>query len=222
MPYVGGRLIRLFAAAAIAMVACSLAADAGVDGPLATTLYVRPAGGEERLISEIARAASLPIGCEVSSEPQRERVGSSTLPSRTFRQALNDWMRLDPRYEQRDVGGIAVVRPRRAWGDRRDVLNQRVGPIEWRDVNRLEFLLRVTGLVGQRLDDDAARRDLGPRFSVVITGGSVLDVLNAGTRAAGTFAWVVESSAENIRVTALPYAPDSDGGLSRLSVRVRR
>lgn len=223
MPNILQRRRWRLATAAAAVAASAFVLDVRAQRPL--ELYVRPAAGAVQLISDISAGTAQPIGCEVSGDPMLDRTELAVLPARTARQALADWARLDPRYEWRDVDGVPVIRPQQAWSDRGDLLNRRVGPIEWRDVTMLQFLLRVAALMGQRLDDDSVEQYRKRRFSVTVRSGRVIDVLNGAARNAGTFSWVVEVTPSRVTATAIVYEREDgrrDAPPERISIGVLR
>jgi hypothetical protein len=204
-------------------IASSAAAQGGVDVPLASEVSLR-LDDDMAMVTTISRASVTPLGFERIASGSLDRTARAVLPARTIRQALNDWQRLDPRYEWRLLGNVPVLRSKEAWRDRRDVLNTPVSSINWQDITVLGFLLRVSGLVGHRLDDDSVGTDSSEmRFSVSLERGTMLQLLNEAATVHGGFAWVVEANERSVKFTAVALgSPAAAGMLGRQSITVRR
>ena len=150
------------------------------------------------LLSRVARVAVVPFGFESDSvSPLPASAGEiepHRIPAATVRAALDAFVTLDRRYEWRDAGGMYVVRTRTAWTDPGDVLNRPVPDLDWRDVSVLsayEGVARIlfpeeTGPVfpGIKMKDDRL-------FSARVSGGTLLDLLNAIALADGQLGWWV-------------------------------
>jgi hypothetical protein len=179
-----------------------------LDQPLATTTHIiyAPGGhlaapsdpGELGLLSRIARVAGVPFGFEADDADPRPATGVAVepheVPGGTLRAALDAFVALDPRYEWRDMNGVLVMRTRGAWTNRRDVLNQPVRDVDWRDVDVIAAFNRVARLLYPASPHDAFEgmtRAHDRPFSVHVSEGTLLDVLDAAVRADGELGWAV-------------------------------
>jgi len=199
--------MRLFAAIVLAL-GGSAAQASLVDKPLVATEHIiyAPAGplispsdaSEKGLLSRIARVAGVPFGFESDDRAPRP---STTVPvephyisASTLRAALDEFVRLDPRYEWRELGGVFVVRPISAWNDPSNALNRPAADIDWHTLNVVSGFDRVAHLLypDETSDVFAGLNGGGDRtFDVKVTGGTILDVLNAVARADGELGWSV-------------------------------
>jgi hypothetical protein len=99
-------------------------------------------------------------------------------------------------YDRRTFGDVVVVRPREAWQDRQNPLNQTVSEIEWSDVTAADAVFYVWPLVYGPLATWSSKppnlESADPRtFSVNLKSGTVLDVLIAVAHAHGRLGWFV-------------------------------
>src|SRR5713226_5738803 len=153
-----------------------------LDQPLATTTHIiyAPGGllaapsdpGELGLLSRIARVAGVPFGFEADDADPRPATGVAVEPHEvaggTLRAALDAFVALDPRYEWRDV--------------------------DWRNVDVIAAFNRVARLLYPASPHDAFEgmiRAHDRRFSVHVSEGTLLDVLDAAVRADGELGWAV-------------------------------
>lgn len=140
----------------------------------------------------LAAAAHAPIGFEaaVGGEPHPLTINASGKPLRAVLDAI---VAADDRYEWRDEGGVAVLRPTTAWTDRSNPLHRSVDAIRFEDVGVSEALQIAVALFGQDLHP-SNRTDLGDarRFDLDVPPGSVFEALNAIVRSHGSLAWSVE------------------------------
>jgi hypothetical protein len=202
--------MRWFALAAALVVASGRqegVSHAPLDQPLTATDHViyAPAGdlatpsdaSEIGLLSRIFRAAGAPFGFETDERNQRPTSGAPVEPhifaARTLREALDSFVKLDPRYEWRDANGVIVVRARAAWMDPRDALNQPVHDIDWSELDPVAAFNHVARLLYPDAHDPfEGLLPMGARrFDVRLRQGTVLDVLNAAARADGELGWIV-------------------------------
>ena len=179
-----------------------------LDRPLATTTHlvyapdgnlVAPSDASELgLLSRIARVAGVPFGFEADDVDPRPSTGLAVVPHEvpgaTLRAALDAFVTLDPRYEWRDANGVFVMRTRAAWTSSRDVLNQQVRDVDWRDLDVIAAFNRVARLLypaspHEAFEGMSANHDRP--FSVQVNGGTLLDVLDAVVRADGELGWAV-------------------------------
>jgi hypothetical protein len=179
-----------------------------LDRPLATTTHLiyAPEGNlaapsdasELGLLSRIARVAGAPFGFEADEVDPRPSTGVAVVPHEvsgdTLRAALDAFVTLDPRYEWRDANGVVVMRTRRAWTSTRDVLNQQVRDVDWRDLDVIAAFNRVARLLYPASPHEAFEGMSGRHdrpFSVQVSDGTLLDVLDAIARADGELGWAV-------------------------------
>jgi hypothetical protein len=225
----GMKRILILAAIAAAAAHGGTPADqerAPLDQPLTATNMVifAPAGdlsapsdaSELGLLSRVARLAGVPFGFEADEAAPRPTTGAAVeahdVSARTLRDALDGFVRMDSRYEWRDVRGVVVMRTHAAWSDSRNALNQPVRDVEWRDVDAIAAFNRVARLLYPDAARDPFEGMLAPRtglFSVQLHGGTLLDVLNAAARADGQLGWAVSygpaSSATRFTLTIGHY-----------------
>jgi hypothetical protein len=196
------------AAAAGALAAPRTPQTSPLDQPLASSSHIiyAPAGdlvapsdaSELGLLSRVFRAAGVPFGFEADEAAPRETTGAPVeahdVTARTLREALDGFVRMDPRYEWRDVQGVFVVRTRAAWSDARDALNRPVRDVDWTDLDPIALFNRVARLLYPDAPRDPFEGMLLSRarpFAVQLRQGTVLDVLNAAARADGQLGWAV-------------------------------
>jgi hypothetical protein len=158
-------------------------------------------------LSRVARVAVVPFGFESDSATPRTSSATAIEPhvvaAPTVRAALDAFVRLDPRYEWRDASGLYVVRTRTAWNDSGGILNRRIPDVDWRDVSLVSAYEGVARILfpqergsifsGIRVRDDRP-------FSVQVSGGTLLDLLNAIALADGQLAWWVRYGGPSDRV----------------------
>ena len=209
----GMKWILVPTAAALAAAHLAVAAGAGqerapLDQPLTSTnlIIFAPAGdlaapsdaSELGLLSRVARLAGAPFGFEADEAAPRPTTGAAVeahdVSARTLREALDGFVRMDPRYEWRDVRGVIVVRTRAAWSDARNVLNQPAPDVDWQDVDTIAAFNHITRLFYPDAARDPFEGMLPARtglFSVHVRGGTRIDVLDAAARADGQLGWAV-------------------------------
>jgi hypothetical protein len=163
--------------------------------------------GAMGFLSRVARVAVVPFGFESDSAAPRTSSATAIEPhlvaAATVRAALDAFVRLDPRYEWRDASGLYVVRTRTAWNDSGGILNRRIPDVDWRDVSLVSAYEGVARILfpqergsifsGIRVRDDRP-------FSVQVSGGTLLDLLNAIALADGQLAWWVRYGGPSDRV----------------------
>jgi hypothetical protein len=218
--------VLAFMAAASAPGTTSLSQPLPLDQPLTTTTHViyglpgdlgLPSDASEMgLLSRIAKVATVPFGFEADEAAPRPSAGAPVEPhyitAKTLREALDGFVALDPRYRWREVHGVFVVRTSRAWDDAGNVLNRRIREVHWHDLNIVAAFNRLAHLLypndsGEVFDARAAN-DVR-LFSVDVSDGTILDVLNAAAVADGELGWWVEygttSSPTRFRLTIGHY-----------------
>jgi hypothetical protein len=159
------------------------------------------------MVRSLALNAGIPIGVELA-RPSESVVTSVAAPrSRkvsSLADALTWFSAQSPGYEWRIIDSVVIVRPKVAWSDPHDPLNQ---PMERRQLDR-ETLPDVMQLVSHRLYGRGAS---APRraglLNGVFSGGSVLDLMAMATRLDGRSVWVVSyAPAWGSKTSKLPNA----------------
>lgn len=170
-------------------------AQSALDRPVGLDFFGKPLVIKKLTATEIgalAAATHVPMGFESagSGEPAVLKVPASGRPLRVVLDAI---VAADPRYEWRDEGGVAVLRPAAAWTDRDDFLYRGAAAIRFENVGVSDALQLVVGLFGGDLHP-SQRNGLGDvtRFNLDVPAGSVLEALNAIVRAHGALAWGIE------------------------------
>jgi hypothetical protein len=143
-------------------------------------------------VGALGGAAGVPMGFEaaVLGEPPPLHVEASGKPLRAVLDAI---VAADGRYEWREDGGVAVLRPAAAWTDRNNPLHRSVGAIRFDDAGASDALQIIVALFGQELHP-TQRNNLREtkRFTLDVPAGTVLDALDAIVRSHGTLSWGVE------------------------------
>jgi hypothetical protein len=154
---------------------------------------VRAYGISGPLVTEtIAAAADAPIGMEslLTNEGTLVYDAGVNLTGLTLRQALDTLVQIDPRYEWREVSGVPVVRPARAWSDPENPLFQPMPSIRLLDVTALAamnaFVTRFGGPPFASFADTRA-------FTVDLPAGiPAVGLLAEVSRAHGELSWLWE------------------------------
>ncbi len=202
--------MRLVVAIAIVLV-LGVAGDArmrqvqtsSLDRPVPNTvLSCKP---QPECVWQMAILLGLPLGFQSSkladsaagsapADSGRFRAPTDAAPATiTAREILTKFVPSDTGYEWRDMDGIAVVRPRSAWDDGGDILNQRVEAFDWLDVQLYQAMGRLADIgrfAGGKSSGPA--KDDSRFYTVHFNGGSVLQAINAVARVVGDMAWRVE------------------------------
>ncbi len=142
---------------------------------------------DRRNIGSLAEAANVPFGFEgVAASPQKHSIRTA---GRRLREVLDEMVAADPRYEWRDVDGVVVFRLTRYWSDDRSPLLSRVAGLSLRNVDASDAIKAVSRLLGQDVNGWVSDTRV---FSVEVPQGStLLESLNAITRAHGSMAWMI-------------------------------
>jgi hypothetical protein len=176
------------------------AADAGSDGPLLDRLVgtgrygdpIRAHTVNGQLAVTLANAVGVPIGFESLPATQRLSWFSDgiSLSGMTLRQALDVLVALDSRYEWRDMDGVIVLRPVRAWLSSENPLFRLMPAVALHEVPASAAIAQV----GSALAGAPEYNDLPDThtFSVDLPRGSLLDLLNPISRAHGELSWIWE------------------------------
>jgi hypothetical protein len=159
-------------------------------------------------LAALAEAIGGPAGLELLPPEVREsffapnRLPITGLP---LRDALLVLASRDPGYEARELDGVLVLRPPASWSDGAHPLLRPVRNVRLQNVTVGQAIQTITSLLGRK-------EPIGPmldtrRFSVVLTRGSILDLLNAVARAHGALSWMwEEQSARERTETGCRYA----------------
>ena len=95
---------------------------------------------------------------------------------------------LDPRYEWRDLDGVIVFRPVKAWTDRENPLFRLINSVRFDDATMSEAVGVVRSFLGSPFKEKPSFPD-NRRVSVDLPQGTVLDLLNALASAHGEMSW---------------------------------
>ena len=148
-------------------------------------------------------AAGVPSGIEQApqgSDPQRTSRGPGRTKlrfnGRIVRDVLNDFVAFDPRYEWREADGRLLIRPQTTRGTD-GLLQTRLPDLELRNVPLPDAMIRFSGMaltrehsymtVHYRQGETRSERTV----SVLLRHPTVLEALNALSRAAGSLSWTV-------------------------------
>ena len=161
-----------------------------------STLIVNDIDGHN--VISLAIAAKVPVGFE-ATVPVAGKFSIKTA-GRRLREILDEMVAADSRYEWREMEGVIVIRPARAWSAP-SPLNGLTGTVSLRNVVAAEALDAIARLIGQ-----TATGHFIPdshTFSVEVPSGwTFLEVLNAIVRAHGLLAWTLTPGAtRNVPVT---------------------
>jgi hypothetical protein len=145
------------------------------------------------IVGRISSLARVPIGIETLPAPRSPAPPANpdvaiTLTGRTVREAMNALVRLDPRYEWRDLDGVPTIRPKVSWGRADDPLSLLMRAVDV-DAARAGDALRLAGQ-GFGTPDDRSSGPADTRsFAIHTPAGTVLDFLTAVARAHGELCW---------------------------------
>ncbi|MDE3156626.1 MAG: hypothetical protein KGN76_16110 [Acidobacteriota bacterium] len=147
----------------------------------------------------IGRASHVPLGIEPSQHPlppppYEDPAAPPTevrFDDMTVRQAFDTLVKLDPRYGWRDLDGVAVLRPVRAWADPHHFLNRSIGTIKYDRTSPEDMLGRlVAWLYGEPPRRDALGvSQSGDSFPLEVKEGPILMALVATAKADGDMYW---------------------------------
>jgi hypothetical protein len=159
-------------------------------------------------LAALAEAIGSPTGLELLPPKVRESfVAPDRLPitGLPVRDALVVLASRDPGYEARELDGVLVLRPSASWSDSAHPLLRPVKSVRLQNATVGQAIGMITSLLGRK-------EPIGPmldsrRFSVVLTRGSILDLLNAVAKAHGGLSWMWEEhSARERKETGCRYA----------------
>ena len=185
-------LVSTLLAAVMAAPAAAQPALDRVLGNASSGLPLTISGQWPQLVGNIARAAGVPMGVE-SAELSLVPPSGTTLTGLTLRDAL-DTLARQAGYQWREMDGVIVLRPRRAWTALAHPLDGDMDPLRLDEVIAQQALAVACAVLGA---NDSALMAERRRFSVAFSGGRVIDFLNAVVRAHGALAWSFARTPQN-------------------------
>jgi hypothetical protein len=126
----------------------------------------------------------------VSRNVNQESIGS--VDGRTLRQVLDAVVAADPRYEWRDMDGVAVMRPVSSWARADHPFESAAAPVSLRDARVSQGLDVLMSAVRHTPSAYPTYGDES-RFSVEFPGGTLLELANAIVRGHGGLSWSITS-----------------------------
>jgi hypothetical protein len=146
-------------------------------------------------IADLAQAARLPLGLELApQEEARAAIKAVTLTGLTVRDALNEMIARDARYEWREVDGVIVIRPLAAWTQPDHPLSRETGPVHLDKARLIDAITYQQSLIepglrsGREPDHDGDER----RISVDLPNATHLALANAIAKSHGEVCWIYE------------------------------
>ena len=150
------------------------------------------AGQWPQLVGSLARATGVPIGVESVNLSLVPPVGTR-LTGLTLRDAL-DTLAREAGYEWREMDGVIVLRPRRAWVALSHPLDIEVEPVRLEEAIAQQALALACAVLGA---SDSPQMPERRRFSFTFPGGRLIDFLNAAAREHGSLAWSFARTPQN-------------------------
>jgi hypothetical protein len=144
-----------------------------------------------------AQASHTPMGVETTAMERGtpQMAGQSvTVTGMRLRDALIAVNGIDARYEWREMDGVIVFRPVRAWLDGSDLLFLPVKPVQLHRASLTAAVLVIASSLGTPSHGVVADTR---RISIEAPGGSVLDLLNATAKAHGELSWQFEEMSKS-------------------------
>jgi len=141
-------------------------------------------------VTQLARLVRAPMGIQMTAST-KPRWRSQPVPLTGLRlgDALDVMVRIDPRFEWRELDGVIVFRPVNAWRDSRDVLFTPTSPFRVDDVRTFEAMRAVVFAAGRRLEDLIGEFPDTKRISIDLANRTLFDLFNAFVRAHGELVW---------------------------------
>jgi hypothetical protein len=174
-----------------------------------------------RLAFVIAVYGKVPVGFEgPRDEPSTAPAGEGILHyGATVRDALELLPQIDPTYRWLNIGGVIVIRPMRAWVDKKNPLNQPAPDVTWQDVPIGYAVTYLTAVVRhQRPPGDPSSAMPCVHVSGTLTlqksPGSILDMLNKIVLGYGNLQWTVDYASKRSRPvfsTSVRFIPLGEG-----------
>ncbi|HVB38636.1 MAG TPA: hypothetical protein VND92_08865, partial [Vicinamibacterales bacterium] len=153
------------------------------------------------LFLRIGRGSHVPLGMEASIDelPPQPPVDPGAPPTfirfgaMTVREAFDTLVKLDPRYAWRDLDGVAVLRPVKAWADPHHFLNRSIGTIEYDKTSPEEMMNRIVAwMYGEQPRDRLGFSQSGDYFPLEVKEGTVLMALVATAKVDGDLFWWIQ------------------------------
>jgi hypothetical protein len=142
-----------------------------------------------------AGAEAIPEHCPDPQHPAPPMTDRRSLRGMTVRAALDELVRIDPRYRWVETDGVIVMRPTEAWTSRDHFIHRSLPSFAFTDQNvsgALAALRRAVGpggASGEKLWSSSWLA--GRRFSVELRTTSIYEALNATVRAHGELTWIL-------------------------------
>jgi hypothetical protein len=175
--------------------------DAVVDWDLWTQQPARLFDSVLPVVMELSKAWPGHLGAESVPGNSNVRVQDLRkdfdLRGLTVRQVLDRLVEIDARYEWRQLGGFAVIRPRDAWTDPENFLNKKIAAIAMAHTDLNHVIERLRELAG---GSEHYSTMVSAPFDLEFKGGTVLDLLNETIQTYGGMAWHIEHPREEMRV----------------------
>jgi hypothetical protein len=161
------------------------------DIPVELPLTVRTLGSA---VDRLGWRERIPLGIEDSATPLKggaENEWPRTLTGLTVKDALDGLTRLSSTYEWRQLDTVVVIRPKNEWQNAENVLNRRVGAVEWKNVTFEDALDKTMSLVARQQYRTPQPAPEDRRFAVTLHDATLLDLLNAIVTQHGELTWHV-------------------------------
>jgi hypothetical protein len=158
---------------------------------------------------DLSTATGVPMGIELAEglPPARgpHEVVEFTATGRTLRDVLDALVARDPRYEWREMDGVVVMRPVRAWSDPNNPLFSVVADVQVDDQTMTEAARAVLISLGAADQTHMTFPD-SKRVSLSAWHASAIELLNAFVRAHGSLAWAYQpGDRDQVRATDLAH-----------------
>jgi hypothetical protein len=176
------------------------------------------------VVGQIARGLRVPAGfenardCPLSPRGEAGTDGhSKDINGLSIRQALDELMTFMPGFSWREVEGVLVVRPNSEWENRQNVLSLPTSAFSRTGQPIGEILHTVLEATLPRasvshVDVPRPERPIDRPITLVFAGGTMLEALNALSRAHGNVDWQIGYAAGPNRATIQFGAFDFNGG----------
>jgi hypothetical protein len=200
----------------IAAMAVPAAAQPALDRVLGNSPSGQPftVGGQwQQLVGSLARATGVAMGVETAGLSLVRPVGTK-LTGLTLRGAL-DTLARETGYEWREMDGVILLRPRRAWMVLPHPLEIEVEQVRFEEAIAQQALAVACAALGASESGQMPERR---RFSFIFPGGRLIDYLNAVVREHGALAWSFARTPQN--GPAFPFTVGFSSGSSGIGCGV--
>lgn len=131
-------------------------------------------------------------GGPLAPTPGQGDYWQKNLQGLTVREALDEFVAGDRRYHWGELDGVIVVRPVRAWNDKRNRLNQDFPALSLVDADLRDVLTTVVNAAhGDPRQTETTLPAIGKSVTAGFGGGWMLNGLAAIARADGQIVWLV-------------------------------